>query len=100
LTPQASGAINLAKIGREILAGAVFGETGLPDGSFSWLVGEETASSPYSMVGWIGFSCLPIAGGIADIRDAVHTIHHRWCPRARTGQHEGALQGKRNQSEM
>ena len=74
LTPAASGAINLAKIGREILAGAVFGETGLPDGSFYWLVGEETASSPYYMVGWIGFSCLPVVGGIADIRDAVQAI--------------------------
>lgn len=39
-----------------------------------WLVGEETASSPYYMVGWIGFSCLPVAGGIADIRDAVQAI--------------------------
>jgi hypothetical protein len=26
------------------------------------------------MVGWIGFSCLPVAGGIADIRDAVQAI--------------------------
>ncbi len=74
LTPAASGEINLAKIGREILAGAVFGETGLPAGSFYWLVGEETASSPYYMVGWIGFSCLPVVGGIADIRDAVQAI--------------------------
>ena len=74
LTPAASGEINLAKIGREILAGAVFGETGLPDGSFYWLVGEETASSPYYMVGWIGFSCLPVVGGVADIRDAVQAI--------------------------
>ncbi|WP_332450869.1 PEGA domain-containing protein [Methanoculleus sp.] len=74
LTPAASGDINLAKIGREILAGAVFGETGLPDGSLYWLVGEETASSPYYMVGWIGFSCLPVVGGVADIRDAVQAI--------------------------
>jgi hypothetical protein len=74
LTPAASGDINLARIAREILAGAVFGETGLPDGSFYWMVGEETASSPYYMVGWIGFSCLPVVGGIADIRDAVQAI--------------------------
>ncbi|MCK9278546.1 MAG: hypothetical protein M0P22_10700, partial [Methanoculleus sp.] len=74
LTPAASGDFNLAKIGREILAGAVFGETGLPGGSFYWLVGEETASSPYYMVGWIGFSCLPVVGGVADIRDAVQAI--------------------------
>ncbi len=74
LTPAASDDINLAKIAREVLAGAVFGETGLPDGSFYWLVGEETASSPYYMVGWIGFSCLPVVGGIADIRDAVQAI--------------------------
>jgi len=26
------------------------------------------------MVGWIGFSCLPAVGGIADIRDAVQAI--------------------------
>jgi hypothetical protein len=26
------------------------------------------------MVGWIGFSCLPVVGGIADIRDAVQAI--------------------------
>lgn len=26
------------------------------------------------MVGWIGFSCIPVAGGIADIRDAVQAI--------------------------
>ncbi|CVK32246.1 protein of unknown function [Methanoculleus bourgensis] len=52
-------------------------EDGVPDyerdgytgGSCSWLVGEESASSPYYMVGWIGFSCLPVAGGITDIRD-------------------------------
>ena len=74
LTPAASDDINLARIGREILASAVFGETGLPDGSFYWLVGEETASSPYYMVGWIGFSCLPVVGGIADIRDAVQAF--------------------------
>jgi hypothetical protein len=74
LTPAATDDINLAKIGREILAGAVFGETGLPDGSFYWLVGEETASSPFYMVGWIGFSCLPVVGGVADIRDAVQAI--------------------------
>jgi hypothetical protein len=73
LTPAASGEINLAKIGRAIILGATFGETGLPDGSFYWLVGEETASSPYYMVGWIGFSCLPVVGGIADIRDALIT---------------------------
>jgi len=59
---------------RAIILGAVFGETGLPDGIFYGLVGEETASSPYYMVGWIGFSCLPAVGGIADIRDAVQAI--------------------------
>ncbi len=74
LTPAASGAINLGKIAREVLAGAVFGEAGMPDGSFYWLVGEETASSPYYMIGWIGFSCLPVVGGIADIRDVVQSI--------------------------
>ena len=26
------------------------------------------------MVGWIGFSCLPVVGGMADIRDAVQAI--------------------------
>ncbi len=26
------------------------------------------------MVGWIGFSCLPVMGGIVDIRDAVQAI--------------------------
>jgi hypothetical protein len=46
----------------------------MPDGSFYWLVGEETASSPYYMIGWIGFSCLPVVGGIADIRDVVQSI--------------------------
>ena len=73
LTPQASGEIDLAQIGRAIILGATFGETGLPDGLFYGLVGEETASSPYYMVGWIGFSCLPVVGGIADIRDALIT---------------------------
>ncbi|MBP2146415.1 hypothetical protein J2129_001869 [Methanofollis sp. W23] len=38
------------------------------------MVGDEIASSPYYMVGWIGFSCIPVAGGIADIRDAVQAI--------------------------
>ncbi len=76
LTPAANGDVNLAKIVREIVAGAVFGETGLPGGlCYEWgLVTEETASSPYYMVGWIGFSCLPVAGGMADIRDAVQAI--------------------------
>ena len=74
LTPQASGDVNLAKIGRAIILGATFGETGLPGGLCYGLVGEETASSPYYMVGWIGFSCLPVVGGIADIRDAVQAI--------------------------
>ncbi|MDD2786910.1 hypothetical protein, partial [Methanoculleus sp.] len=74
LTPQASGEIDLAQIGRAIILGATFGETGLPDGLFYGLVGEETASSPYYMVGWIGFSCLPVVGGMADIRDAVQAI--------------------------
>jgi len=74
LMPQASGDIDLAQIGRAIILGATFGETGLPDGLFYGLVGEETASSPYYMVGWIGFSCLPVVGGVADIRDAVQSI--------------------------
>ncbi|MDV2481258.1 PEGA domain-containing protein [Methanoculleus sp. Wushi-C6] len=74
LTPQAGGDVDLAKIGRAIILGAVFGETGLPGGLFYGMVGEETASSPYYMVGWIGFSCLPAVGGIADIRDAVQAI--------------------------
>ena len=74
LMPQASGDVNLAKIGLAIILGATFGETGLPGGLCYKLVGEETASSPYSMVGWIGFSCLPAVDGVADIRDAVQAI--------------------------
>lgn len=38
------------------------------------MIGDEIASSPYYMVGWIGFSCIPAVGGIADIRDAVQAI--------------------------
>jgi len=66
--------LSLAEIGRAIILGAVFGETGLPGGYFHGMVGDEIASSPYYMVGWIGFSCLPAVGGIADIRDAVQAI--------------------------
>jgi len=40
------------EIGREIILGAVFGETGISGGSLNWMVGDRIASSPYYFVGW------------------------------------------------
>jgi len=68
-TPEA-GAL---EIGRAIILGAVFGETGIEGGGMNWLVGE-IASSPYYLVGWIGFSLIPVAGAVADARDAVQAF--------------------------
>lgn len=49
--PATSGDIDFAKIGRAIVLVVIFGETGLPDGLCYRLVGEETTSAPYYMVG-------------------------------------------------
>lgn len=61
-------------IGRDLVLGAIFGETGLPDGCCNWLVGEESASSPFYIIGCILFSLLPIANAITAIRDAAQAI--------------------------
>ncbi|NPE30583.1 hypothetical protein HNV12_22040 [Methanococcoides sp. SA1] len=62
------------EIGRAIVLGAVFGETGIEGGSASWLVDYDAASSPYYLVGWIGFSLVPVVGAVADARDAVQAL--------------------------
>ena len=62
------------EIGREIILGAVFGECGIEGGSLDWLVDYEISSSPYYLVGWIGFSLVPIAGAVADARDAIQAF--------------------------
>ncbi|WP_164997802.1 hypothetical protein [Methanolobus psychrotolerans] len=62
------------EIGRAIVLGAVFGETGIESGSLSYLVDYEIASSPYYLVGWIGFSLVPVVGAVADARDAVQAL--------------------------
>jgi hypothetical protein len=59
------------EIQRAIVLGAVFGETGIKDGKANWLVGDDIASSPYYLVGWIGFSLVPVVGAVADARDVV-----------------------------
>jgi hypothetical protein len=67
---------------RALAVGSVFGESGLPGGSFSWLVGEDVASSPYYLIGWVSFSCAPAVGTIADVRDTVQAVINRdsWEP--------------------
>jgi len=62
------------EIGRDIILGAVFGETGISGGSMNWMVGDSIASSPYYLVGWLGFSLVPVAGAVADARDAVQAF--------------------------
>jgi hypothetical protein len=62
------------EIGRDIMLGAVFGETGISEGSMNWMVGDSIASSPYYLVGWLGFSLVPVAGAVADARDAVQAF--------------------------
>jgi hypothetical protein len=62
------------EIGRDIMLGAVFGETGISGGSMNWMVGDSIASSPYYLVGWLGFSLVPVAGAVADARDAVQAF--------------------------
>ncbi len=74
LIPQtATPELSALEIGRAIILGAVFGEAGIEGGSFNWLVGD-IASSPYYVVGWIGFSVIPVVGAVADIRDAVQAF--------------------------
>ncbi|WP_094229198.1 hypothetical protein [Methanolobus psychrotolerans] len=65
---------SILEIGRVIVIGAVFGETGIEGGSLSYLVDYEIASSPYYLVGWIGFSLVPVVGAVADARDAVQAL--------------------------
>ncbi|WP_094229195.1 hypothetical protein [Methanolobus psychrotolerans] len=65
---------SILEIGRAIVIGAVFGETGIEGGSLSYLVDYEIASSPYYLVGWIGFSLVPVVGAVADARDAVQAL--------------------------
>lgn len=62
------------EIGRAIVLGAVFGETGIDGGSLNYLVDYEIASSSYYLVGWIGFSLIPGIGAVADARDAVQAL--------------------------
>jgi hypothetical protein len=62
------------EIGRDIMLGAVFGETGIIGGSMNWMVGDSIASSPYYLVGWLSFSLVPAAGAVADARDAVQAF--------------------------
>jgi len=74
LIPQtASPGPNALEIGRAIILGAVFGEAGIEGSGMNWLVGD-IASSPYYLVGWIGFSIIPVVGAVADIRDAVQAF--------------------------
>ncbi len=61
-------------IGRAIVLGAVFGECGIEGGSLVGFVDSEIASSPYYLVGWIGFSLVPVVGAVADARDAVQAL--------------------------
>jgi hypothetical protein len=61
-------------IGRDIMLGAVFGETGISEGSMNWMVGDSIVSSPYYLVGWLGFSLVPVAGAVADARDVVQAF--------------------------
>ena len=56
------------------MLGAVFGETGISEGSMNWMVGDSIASSPYYLVGWLSFSLVPVAGAVADARDAVQAF--------------------------
>jgi hypothetical protein len=62
------------EIGRDITLGAVFGETGISGGRMNWMVGDSIASSPYYLVGWLSFSLVPVAGAVADARDAVQAF--------------------------
>ncbi|MEA3294817.1 MAG: VWA domain-containing protein, partial [Euryarchaeota archaeon] len=62
------------EIGRDIMLGAVFGETGIIGGSMNWMVGDSIASSSYYLVGWLSFSLVPVAGAVADARDAVQAF--------------------------
>lgn len=64
------------EIGRDIITGVIFGETGIEGGSANWLVGNEVASSPYYVLGWIGFSLVPVVGAIADARDALQAYYN------------------------
>ncbi len=56
------------------MLGAVFGETGISGGSMNWMVGDSIASSPYYLVGGFGFFLVPVAGAVADARDAVQAF--------------------------
>ena len=62
------------EIGRAIVLGAVFGQSGLEGGVFEGYVDDDIASSPYYLLGWIGFGLIPAAGAIADARDAVQSF--------------------------
>ncbi|WP_082105964.1 VWA domain-containing protein [Methanosarcina sp. 1.H.T.1A.1] len=66
--------IGVLEIGRAIVLGAVFGECGIEGGSLAGFVDSEIASSAYYLVGWIGFSLVPVAGAVADARDAVQAL--------------------------
>jgi hypothetical protein len=62
------------EIGRAIVLGAVFGQSGSEGGLAAGYVDEEISSSVYYLVGWIGFSLVPGIGGVADVRDAVQSF--------------------------
>lgn len=59
--------------GRALVLGAIFGESGLEGGWADGIVGE-LASSPYYVVGWLGFSFVPAVGGLSDLRDAAQAV--------------------------
>jgi len=46
---------SILEIGRAIVIGAVFGETGIEGGSASWLVDYEIASSPTAWWAWAAY---------------------------------------------
>ncbi|MDQ1254215.1 MAG: hypothetical protein QG646_3441 [Euryarchaeota archaeon] len=65
------------EIGRAIILGAVFGQSGIEGGLAAGYIDQidpNIPSSPYYLIGWIGFSLVPGIGGVADVRDAVQSF--------------------------
>jgi hypothetical protein len=62
------------EIGRAIVLGAVFGQSGLEGGVAAGYIDPNISSSPYYLLGWIGFGLVPVAGAVADVRDAVQSF--------------------------
>jgi len=55
---------------RDIIIGAVFGETGIEGGVCYSLVGDEIASSPFYLIGWVVGGLCPLS----DLRDALQCL--------------------------